>query len=501
MNKTLFLIDNDPFTFKMLDDLYRHQWKIVNETLLEQVLEQIKNYYPTLILFNANLGHSDMDELFDTLHQQFPEIPMIVYTPVNKLKVGRDLVKRGAFWHLTTPLNILDVEQVMKMAVTLEQYRQSTLEIQTDFQQLEAGIARISLPFEESLPKNFTFEQDDVIQGIIDLLADILEVEIVSLMLLNSEGRTIRIKAAHGLDESVIRNTIKKSGEGIAGKVAEEGRPLLIKDVEHDQTVRESAFYDQYTTKSLICVPLKAGARVVGVLNANNKRSGRPFDEHDLYLTTIFSHLLVITLQNAQLHHDREKMLLREAKIGALNRKISAMVEPTNLFQSILIECCSIFQADSASLFVLNEQGDELNLYWASPSKFMDKVLPPNILRKWLALRGLGNFVSGSSDREEFQLLAALINQEIQCWVSAPLILEEKLVGSLEISSSDPNKFKDSDKHTLARVAQQACLALNNVRLYGKLLSSLKEISEARKEVEKVRRKGSTNSEFQISNE
>lgn len=488
MTKSVLVVDNDPFTLKLLNDLFGHQWRIRIETLVEDVTESIKNDPPSLFLLNVTLGHSDTDLIFETIHESLPETPIIVFTPVKQIKTGRDFVKRGAFWNLTTPLNVLDLEQVMNIAMTLEQYRQKALETQRDFQNLEEGIARISLPFEESLPKNFTFEQDEMIQGLIDLLTDILQVEIVSLMLMEPDTGELRIKAACGLDDSVIRNTVKKRGEGIAGRAAEEGRPLLIKDLQQDQNVRESPFYDQYSTKSLICVPLRAGSRVIGVLNANNKCSGRPFDEHDLYLTTIFSHLLVITLQNAQLHFDRERTLTRESKIGALSRKISATMESAHLFQMILDECSSLFQADCSWLFVLNEQGNELSVSYATTNKFEQKVLSTDVLKKWLPLRQQPNFVSGSGDREELQFFSKIRSQEARCWVSVPLILQDKLVGSLEITSVDRKRFKDSDKQTLSRLAQQTSLALNNLRLYGKLLSSLKEVSEARIEVDKIRR-------------
>lgn len=488
MSKSVLVVDNDPFTLKLLNDLFGHQWKIRNETLIENIKESIQNDPPSLILFNIIPGHSETEEMFEMIHECLPETPIIVYTPVKSLKTGRSYVKKGAFWNLTTPLNVLDLEQVMNIAMTLEQYRQKTLETQRDFQQLEEGIARISLPFEESLPKNFTFEQDEMIQALIDLLTDILQVEIVSLMLMEQDTGELRIKAACGLDDSVIRNTSKKRGEGIAGRAAEEGRPLLIKDLQQDQNVHESSFYDQYTTKSLICVPLRAGTRVIGVLNANNKCSGRPFDEHDLYLATIFSHLLVITLQNAQLHFDRERMLTRETKIGALSRKITGTMEPAHLFQMILDECSSLFQADCSWLFVLNEQGTELSVSYATTNKFEQKALSKDVLKKWLPLRQQAAFVSGSGEREELQFFSQIRNQEARCWVSVPLILQDKLVGSLEITSVDRKRFKDSDKQTLSRLAQQTSLALNNLRLYGKLVLSLKEVSAARIEVDKIRR-------------
>ncbi len=147
----------------------------------------------------------------------------------------------------------------MDIVKKIEEYQEQAIASRNDFIQLEEGIARMFTPLQDKFPETFTFEQDDLIQGILELLADTLQVDKTSLMLLNPETGELRIKAAKGLTPYVIQNSVRKVGEGIAGWVAKEGKPLLIKDVQQDQNFSESAFFHQYTTKSLVCVPLKVG--------------------------------------------------------------------------------------------------------------------------------------------------------------------------------------------------------------------------------------------------
>jgi putative methionine-R-sulfoxide reductase with GAF domain/CheY-like chemotaxis protein len=322
--KKLLLIDDDPFSKKLLEELFRNEWKVISETLPDAVTQRIEEDVPRVVLLNASDKRVESQSLFDVIHKTHPSLPIIVYTNLSGLRVGRSMLKKGAFWHLSMPLNTDELTHVIQMALSFQQHRESALATRRDFDSLEKGIARMFQPLKGSFPKLFTFDQDGLLQGIVDLLADILQVDKVSLMLLNPDTGEMRIKAARGLSAYVIEHTTKRVGEGIAGWVAREGKPLLIKDVQHDPQFSESAFYHQYTTRSLICVPLKIEDRVTGVLSANNKFSGEPFDEDDLYMGTIFAHLLLLTLHNAQLHHDRERELQREAQIGTLNRKISA---------------------------------------------------------------------------------------------------------------------------------------------------------------------------------
>ena len=115
-----------------------------------------------------------------------------------------------------------------------------------------------------------------------------LSAKIVSLMLLDQESRELFIKVAYGLDERIVSQSRSRLGTGIAGKVAESGEPLLIENVERSP-LKSAPNNPQYETKSLVSVPLKIGSAVVGVINANNKTSGKPFNQDDLGLLMSFS--------------------------------------------------------------------------------------------------------------------------------------------------------------------------------------------------------------------
>jgi len=486
--RKLLLVDDDPFSQKMLEDMFREEWKIINETTIELITKRLALENISLILLNASLRRTEGEAMFDAIYAHSPQVPIVTYTNASQVRIGRALQKKGAFWNMTMPLNTDDLAHIMKLAKKIEEYREQASTSQNDFTQLEEGIARMFLPMEAKFPEKFTFEQDELIQGIVELLADILQVDKTSLMLLNPESGELRIKAAKGLTSYVIQNSVRKVGEGIAGWVAKEGKPLLIKDVQKDKNFSESAFFHQYSTKSLVCVPLKVGKRVIGVLSANNHFSGKPFDEKDLYLVTIFSHLLLLTLHNAQLHYDREKYYEKETEIGSLNRKITATLEPKVLFHVLLNECSSIFKAEYAFLFNLDEKGSELSLYYLNGTRFEEIQVPPQHIRPWLAQRKESTLVTGDSNRKEFELLRNLTHLEFRNWLSTPIILHDKLAGSLELASPDPARFKSQDLQLILRTGQQACLAMNNARLYMKLLHSIKEISDARKEVDRVRR-------------
>ncbi len=133
-----------------------------------------------------------------------------------------------------------------------------------------------------------SMDAHDEIQEMFELavkfVAEMLSAKIVSLMLLDHDRKELFIKGAYGLDERIVENARVMIGKSIAGRVAQTGEPLLIEDIEDSGLAAVRTNNPQYETKSLISVPLVVGSTVIGVINANNKTSGKPFTENDLIL-------------------------------------------------------------------------------------------------------------------------------------------------------------------------------------------------------------------------
>lgn len=118
-----------------------------------------------------------------------------------------------------------------------------------------------------------------------DLMAELIGVDTCSIMLGNESTGEFTIISAKGLDEDIVHTARIRFGESVAGWVALEGRPLLIKDIEKDPRFARQNI-SQYNTRSLLSLPLKVRGNVVGVINFNNKRSATPFTEKDLVLAS-----------------------------------------------------------------------------------------------------------------------------------------------------------------------------------------------------------------------
>lgn len=142
----------------------------------------------------------------------------------------------------------------------------------------------------------FAENKEELYRSIMEIAADLVGASRGSIMLIDKNGKSMHIGFCKGMNSSVAQSITVKLGEGIAGKVASSGTPLLVHDVEKDSRVRMPN-RPRFKTKSLLCVPLKIKDRTMGVLNLSDKENLGVFNESDLNLLASFADLASLMIE------------------------------------------------------------------------------------------------------------------------------------------------------------------------------------------------------------
>ena len=107
----------------------------------------------------------------------------------------------------------------------------------------------------------------------LELLGQALGITRGFVMLLDPEAEELRVEAGYGLDEEAARRAVYRVGEGVAGRVAETGRPVVVPQASREpQLLRRVAGHERASARSevsFVCVPLLVSRRAVGVLGAD----------------------------------------------------------------------------------------------------------------------------------------------------------------------------------------------------------------------------------------
>lgn len=182
---------------------------------------------------------------------------------------------------------------------TNRKIREMAEEIADKNSSLEDMVKQFSVIHEVSQVIGSELQDEKLIRKIIVETAALLKAETVSVMLKDTDG-SLRIKHAEGLSTEIIKGTRVRPGEGISGWVAEEGKPILVRDVSSMR--KDAPDKTLYHSDSLLCVPLKIKGQVSGVLNVTNRKGGGSFDERDLFLLTILGNHAAVAIENARLY-------------------------------------------------------------------------------------------------------------------------------------------------------------------------------------------------------
>jgi GAF domain-containing protein len=157
----------------------------------------------------------------------------------------------------------------------------------------------IEMIFPQLMKEHYDARINELTNLLLSFIAETMNLNKCSLMLMDELTGELAIKSAIGFDEDIIRKARVRTGDSIAGRVAAENRPLLIEDIEHHPEFGKKSSF-RYTTKSLLCLPILVDNRVTGVLNLNNKANGRPFDRKDLYFASALTERISHIIEKAQ---------------------------------------------------------------------------------------------------------------------------------------------------------------------------------------------------------
>ena len=190
----------------------------------------------------------------------------------------------------------------------------------TLYERINRSAQQLSALFEIGNAINSSLERDTVLQEVLDRAIHLLNARKGSLMLLEEGGQELRIVVAHGLPTEIIATVRVPLGSGIAGGVAQEGKPRLLLRGERASDSGSAGKGGGFP--SAISVPINIKERLIGVLNISDRATEDNFTDEDVELLMMMGNQAAIALENARLMADLHELFV--SSIKALANAIDA---------------------------------------------------------------------------------------------------------------------------------------------------------------------------------
>lgn len=157
-----------------------------------------------------------------------------------------------------------------------------------------AAISKVS----RSITSNLYLE--DILKLIVTVTAEIMDSKICSLMLIDEKAGKLVLKATQSMSELYNQKPSLRIGQGIAGKVARENKPLAVFDLSEEPEYVSKDIAARVGLQSLLSVPLSVKGRVIGVLNNYTSHPHR-FTKYEIDIMTTVANQAAIVIENAEL--------------------------------------------------------------------------------------------------------------------------------------------------------------------------------------------------------
>jgi len=288
------------------------------------------------------------------------------------------------------------------------------------------------------------------------------------------DGARLLLVAHHGpipsrtLVVPLIRETFN-------GRTVLDGRTLHIVDLqsETDEFPRGSEIARQHGTRAQLSVPLMREGVAIGTISLR-RAEARLFTDRQVALLQIFADQAVIAIENVRLFTETKEALERQTATSEILRAISSSPTDTQpVFDIIAANAARLCAARDAQ--VLRVEGDVLRLVSAYGSPSMPPVRTISrghavgravIDRQTVHVRDMAQAIA------EFPETSAP-QHGVESVLAVPLLREDVAVGVIRISRTQRQPFTDQQIALLQTFADQAVIAIENVRLFNETKEAL----------------------------
>lgn len=274
--------------------------------------------------------------------------------------------------------------------------------------------------------------------------------------------------------------TVRRAGQGLTEYIIRNRRPVLIPDNLPQRLAEMGIEPSGRMAFSWLGVPLLVGDQILGVMAVQSYTRPRVYDEHDRDLLTAIASQVAIALQNAHLHEEAQRRATQLAAAAEVARDATAILELNQLLNETVHLISEQFGFYHAGVFLVDERGQYAVLRAASSEGGQRMLERGHKLR--VGQVGIVGYVAATGEPrialDVDEDAAHFVNPDLpetRSEMALPLISRGRVIGVLDVQSTQSGAFSDEDVAILRTMADQLATAIENARLFEQTQRSLAE--------------------------
>ncbi len=325
---------------------------------------------------------------------------------------------------------------------------------------------------------NQSIDLDDILNKSLDKMMEMTDVRSAGIYLLDERDNDLVFFAHRGFSKDFLKGMKRmKLGEGITGRAAHSGDSIFVENYPNHPEALSLAI--QEGLKSLAVIPLKSRDKIYGTLNIARKEVSE-ITAFEKNLFDSIGQIISGAMDRTFFYTENVKRLEELKTLYSISQEIASKLELRVILQKIMESAIALLGADSGNIALWDNRKQSYGI--AIVHRLPDSLIGKEFSPPWSGV--IGEVIARKSpvlwkDYEHHpNRLEELDSYHLKEVVGVPLIVREMIIGTMAISSSDPEvHFQKNEIDLLYNFAHQAAIAIGNAKLYEDSLAKIKQLT------------------------
>jgi len=333
-----------------------------------------------------------------------------------------------------------------------------------------------------------SLDRDELLKIALDKVLEATRRERVSIRLKDPVTGRVALAAHRGFTQEEIKDLLQRSQHQATEQVLASGQPLVVnnrREIHDSQSLLARSF-------SVAWIPIKAGARVVGVLGISAGRPN-PFSQREVEFLQAIGSVIGVAIENARLFGQTKRNLEQIRALHEIGTAITSTLDLHDILKIFLEEIGDVLPYSASTVRLFNPQ-----------SRLLEPIACLNLdedewrAEQWRGGRGIPNIV--------FETKAPVMVRNLQSdprmrdsqffrkhglvsYLGVPLIVRDEILGVLSFYTKEEREFSIEEVEFHVTLANHGAVAIHNSQLFEQTktqAAQLEESNEAKDAVLKV---------------